>query len=95
MLSANSEATLHVESLINDLDVSGSLTRDQFEELIQPLIGRINAVLEKVSQQQRAGVLARKPAWLHQSLGPEWSCCPLVFCCRRSAQHLLQLWQGW
>ena len=50
MLSANSEATLHVESLINDLDVSGVLNRDQFEELIQPLIGRIKAVLEKVSR---------------------------------------------
>ena len=37
-----------MESLINDLDVSGSLSRDQFEELIQPLIGRIKAVLEKV-----------------------------------------------
>jgi len=50
VLSANNEATLHVESLINDLDVSGSMKRDEFEELIQPLIGRIKAVIEKVSR---------------------------------------------
>ena len=50
VLSANSEATLHVESLVNDLDVSGVMNRDQFEELIQPLIGRIKAVLDKVSR---------------------------------------------
>ena len=48
MLSANAEATIHVECLMNDVDVSGSMTRETFEELIQPLTDRIKITCAKV-----------------------------------------------
>jgi len=48
VLSANAEATITVESLANDLDVSGKMTREEFEELAKPLASRIRKPLEKV-----------------------------------------------
>lgn len=50
VLSANAEATIHVECLMNDVDVSGSMTREVFEELIQPLIDRIKITCAKVGR---------------------------------------------
>lgn len=46
VLSANSQAPLNVESIMNDVDVSSSLTREELEEYIQPLLNRINVPIE-------------------------------------------------
>ena len=48
VLSANAEVPLNVESLMDDKDVAGMMTRDQFEELAKPVIERVRAPLEKV-----------------------------------------------
>jgi heat shock protein 4 len=45
VLSANLEATVHLESLLEDEDMHRSIKRTEFEELIQPLIGRFQQVL--------------------------------------------------
>lgn len=47
ILSANAEAPLTVESLMNDIDASSNLKREKFEELIAPLLERTVAPLEK------------------------------------------------
>lgn len=47
ILSANASAPLSVESIMNDVDASSSMTREQFEELIAPLLERTVAPLEK------------------------------------------------
>ncbi|KAG9316884.1 heat shock protein 70 family [Chiua virens] len=41
ILSANIEAPLSVESIMNDVDASSKLTRDAYEELIAPVLDRI------------------------------------------------------
>lgn len=41
VLSANAEAPLNVESIMNDVDVSSKLTRDAYEGLIVNVLGRI------------------------------------------------------
>lgn len=46
VLSANSQAPFNIESLMNDVDVSSSLTRDELEEYVQPLLARINVPIE-------------------------------------------------
>jgi heat shock protein 4 len=45
VLSANSESPLSVESIMNDIDASSKLTRDEFEALIEPVLDRIPAPL--------------------------------------------------
>jgi len=47
VLSANSEAPLNVESIMNDIDASSKLTRDELEQLIQPVLDAIPAPLER------------------------------------------------
>lgn len=51
VLSANAQAPLNVESLMNDIDASSSLTREAFEELIAPLLERTIAPLERALAQ--------------------------------------------
>lgn len=46
VLSANTQAPINVESIMNDVDVSSSLTREALEEFIQPLLERIYVPLE-------------------------------------------------
>ncbi|KAF8271318.1 heat shock protein 70 family [Lactarius quietus] len=41
VLSANAEAPLSVESIMNDIDASSRLTRDHYEELIAEVLNRI------------------------------------------------------
>ncbi|ORX37394.1 heat shock protein 70 family [Kockovaella imperatae] len=41
ILSANAEAPINVESLMNDIDASSSLTREQFEKLTEHLLTRV------------------------------------------------------
>lgn len=47
MLSANSEAVLGIECLLEDEDLNKVLTRDQLEEIMQPGIDRLKLVCEK------------------------------------------------
>lgn len=47
ILSANANAPISVESIMNDVDASGSLSREQFEELIAPLLEKTVQPLEK------------------------------------------------
>lgn len=47
ILSANSEAPLSVESIMNDIDASSRLTRDQLESLIDDVLVRIEPVIHR------------------------------------------------
>jgi len=47
ILSANSEANISVECLMEDLDFSSRLTRDEFLEMCKPMMKRAEAVLEE------------------------------------------------
>lgn len=47
VLSANTQAPFNIESVMNDVDVSSSLTRDELEEMIKPLLERIHVPIEK------------------------------------------------
>lgn len=46
VLSANAEAPLNVESIMNDVDVSSKLTRDNFEALVADVLDRITAPVQ-------------------------------------------------
>ena len=48
ILSANAQAPISIESLMNDVDVSGQLKRDDLEALLQPLLDRVTVPLEEV-----------------------------------------------
>ncbi|KAF9241769.1 heat shock protein 70 family [Melanogaster broomeanus] len=47
VLSANTEAPLNVESIVNDVDASSKLSRDEYEQLIAPVLERISGPLEE------------------------------------------------
>ncbi|TCD67306.1 adenyl-nucleotide exchange factor sse1 [Steccherinum ochraceum] len=47
VLSANAEAPLNVESIMNDIDASSKLTREEYEQLIAPLLERITAPIQE------------------------------------------------
>jgi heat shock protein 4 len=47
VLSANQQAPLNIESLMNDIDVRAMITRQEFEAMTQPLIDRIDVILEQ------------------------------------------------
>ncbi|KAL8728801.1 MAG: hypothetical protein Q9166_005179 [cf. Caloplaca sp. 2 TL-2023] len=47
ILSANAQAPLSIESLMNDVDVSSMMKRDDLEALLQPLLDRATAPLEQ------------------------------------------------
>lgn len=51
VLSANAQAPLSVESIMNDIDASSSMTREDFEQLIAPLLDRGIAPLERALTQ--------------------------------------------
>ncbi|ODV81384.1 heat shock protein of HSP70 family [Suhomyces tanzawaensis NRRL Y-17324] len=46
VLSANTQAPFNIESLMNDIDVSSSLTREELEEYVQPLLERVHIPIE-------------------------------------------------
>ena len=46
ILSANIEATIHLDCLMEDEDLHRNLKRTEFEELIEPMIARFKSVLE-------------------------------------------------
>ncbi|TFK62051.1 heat shock protein 70 [Pluteus cervinus] len=47
ILSANSEGPLNVESIMNDIDASSKLSREEFEGLIAPALERIQSTIER------------------------------------------------
>lgn len=47
ILSANAQAPINIESLMNDVDVSGVMKRDELEELLKPLLDRATIPLEQ------------------------------------------------
>jgi heat shock protein 4 len=47
VLSANQQAPMNIESLMNDIDVRAMITRQEFEAMIEPLLTRVDAVLEQ------------------------------------------------
>merc|ERR1719163_2133092 len=46
ILSANSEASISVECLMEDHDFSSTITRDDFLEMCKPMMERVQAVLD-------------------------------------------------
>ena len=50
VLSGNTEATIFVESLQNDVDASGAISRDAFEALCEPLVNRIVKPMQQVGE---------------------------------------------
>jgi heat shock 70kDa protein 4 len=46
ILSGNKEATIHLESLLEDEDLHKNLKREEFEELIMPMIDRFTQLLQ-------------------------------------------------
>lgn len=51
ILSANPEAPLNVECIMEDQDVSGHLTREKFEELAAGIFGRVTTPLQAALEQ--------------------------------------------
>ncbi|KAK6346664.1 adenyl-nucleotide exchange factor sse1 [Orbilia brochopaga] len=47
VLSANAQAPLNIESIMNDVDVRGMLKRDEMEELVRPLLDRVTVPLQQ------------------------------------------------
>ena len=47
VLSANAQAPISIESLMNDVDVSGMMKREQLEELLAPLLDRATLPIEQ------------------------------------------------
>ncbi|CAK9438149.1 uncharacterized protein LODBEIA_P24430 [Lodderomyces beijingensis] len=46
VLSANTQAPFNIESVMNDVDVSSSLTREELEELVEPLLAKLPVPIE-------------------------------------------------
>ncbi|KAI1638664.1 heat shock protein Hsp88 [Biscogniauxia mediterranea] len=47
VLSANQQAPMNIESLMNDVDVQALVTRQEFEAFVEPLLNRVTAPLEQ------------------------------------------------
>lgn len=47
ILSANQQAPLNIESLMNDIDVTSMLKREELEALVEPLLKRVHIPLEQ------------------------------------------------
>ena len=47
ILSANAQAPISIESLMNDVDVQGMMKREELEQLLQPLLERATVPLEQ------------------------------------------------
>ncbi|KAK1699670.1 hsp70-like protein [Colletotrichum godetiae] len=47
ILSANQQAPVNIESIMNDVDVSAMITRPEFEALVEPLLQRVHVPLEQ------------------------------------------------
>ena len=58
VLSANTAAPFSVESVMNDVDVSSQLSREELEELVKPLLDRVTEPVTKALKQ--AGITAEE-----------------------------------
>lgn len=47
VLSANQQAPLNIESLMNDIDVRAMITRQEFEAMVEPVLNRVTPPLEQ------------------------------------------------
>ncbi|ORY64900.1 hsp88-like protein [Pseudomassariella vexata] len=47
ILSANQQAPINIESLMNDIDVTAMITREEFEAMIEPLLQKVTVPLEQ------------------------------------------------
>ncbi|KAK4465276.1 putative heat shock protein Hsp88 [Cladorrhinum samala] len=56
ILSANQQAPLNIESLMNDIDVRAMITRDEFEAMIAPLLNKVPEVLQKALSDSKLSV---------------------------------------
>ncbi|KAK6579909.1 hypothetical protein PZA11_007617 [Diplocarpon coronariae] len=56
ILSANQQAPLNIESLMNDVDVSTMMTREELEKLVEPLLKRVQVPLEQALTEARLKV---------------------------------------
>ncbi|EFZ04026.2 Hsp70 family protein [Metarhizium robertsii] len=53
ILSANQQAPVNIESLMNDIDVAAMITRQEFEAMVEPLLNRTQAPLEQALTQAK------------------------------------------
>lgn len=53
ILSANQQAPLNIECLMNDIDVSTMITRQEFEALIEPVLNKTTGPLEQALAEAR------------------------------------------
>ncbi|KAK0388674.1 hypothetical protein NLU13_4917 [Sarocladium strictum] len=53
VLSANQQSPVNIESLMNDIDASAMITRQEFEALIEPLLARTHEPLEAALAQAK------------------------------------------
>lgn len=53
VLSANSSGPINIESLMNDVDVRGTLKREELEELVKPLLDRVTEPLEQALKEAK------------------------------------------
>lgn len=53
ILSANQQAPVNIESLMNDVDVSAMITRQEFEAMVEPLLARTHTPLEQALAQAK------------------------------------------
>lgn len=53
ILSANQQAPVNIESLMNDVDASAMVTRQEFEAMVEPLLARIQIPLEQALAQAK------------------------------------------
>ena len=67
VFSANPEATINVECIMDDIDVAGRLSRDVFEEKSASVLERARAPLQKVmlaAHKASSPGLQRRRCWL-------------------------------
>jgi heat shock protein 4 len=53
VLSANQQAPINIESLMNDVDVRAMITRQEFEAMVEPLLNRVDTILEQALAQAK------------------------------------------
>ncbi|KAH0496550.1 hypothetical protein TgHK011_003902 [Trichoderma gracile] len=53
ILSANQQAPVNIESLMNDVDASAMVTRQEFEAMVEPLLARVHVPLEQALAQTK------------------------------------------
>ena len=60
ILSANLEATVHLESLLEDEDLHRNIKRAEFEEMIQPIIIKLGEVMQDALNKSGKLILTQK-----------------------------------